>query len=74
MTGDRLDAFYYRTPEDEEKDVRSYGFEPHPLLQDSMRTWIRKTNLISNPNKFNYSGPRIYDPAHDCRGGLWRII
>lgn len=55
MDGDRLDAFYYKTPEDEAKDIRSYGFEPHPVMLDSLRSYIVKSDLIKNSNKYNYS-------------------
>lgn len=55
MTGDRLDAFYYKTPEDEANDVRSYGVEPHPNMVDSLKSFIVRSELIQNPNAYNYS-------------------
>ncbi|WP_420576333.1 serine hydrolase domain-containing protein [Ekhidna sp.] len=55
MDGDRLDAFYYKTPEDEARDIRTYGLEPHPSMLDSLKSFIVKSNLIENPHAYNYS-------------------
>lgn len=55
MDGDRLDAFYYKTPEDEANDVRTYGLEPHPGMLDSLKSFIVKSKLIKNPQEYNYS-------------------
>lgn len=55
MSGDRLDAFYYKSKEDQERDIRSYGLEPHPALKDSLKNWIQKSDLIKNQDKYNYS-------------------
>ena len=55
MDGDRLDAFYYKTPEDEARDIRTYGLEPHPSMLDSLKSFIVKSNLIKNPHEYNYS-------------------
>ncbi len=55
MDGDRLDAFYYKTKEHEEKDIRSYGLEPHPALKDSLKSWIIQSRLIKDPSNYNYS-------------------
>ncbi len=55
MKGDRLNSFYYKTKEDEEKDIRSYNFEYHPSMRDSLRSWITKSDLIKHPEKYNYS-------------------
>lgn len=55
MDGDRLDAFYYKTPEDEAKDIRTYGLEPHPSMVDSLKSFIVKSQLIKNPETYNYS-------------------
>ncbi len=55
MGGDRLDAFYYRTPEDEANDVRTYGFEPDPVMLDTLRTFIIASDLIKDPERYNYS-------------------
>ncbi len=55
MTGDRLDAFYYKTPEDEAKDIRTYGLEPHPNMLDSLKSYIVRSRLIKNPGKYHYS-------------------
>ncbi|WP_420317519.1 serine hydrolase domain-containing protein [Ekhidna sp.] len=55
MTGDRLDAFYYQTPEDEARDIRTYGLEPHPSMLDSLKSFIVRSELIKNPQNYNYS-------------------
>lgn len=55
MGGDRLDAFYYKTPEDEANDIRTYGLEPHPSMLDSLKSFIVKSKLIKNPGEYNYS-------------------
>ncbi len=55
MKGDRLNSFYYKTVEDERNDVRSYSFEYHPSMRDSLKSWITKSDLIGNPRKYNYS-------------------
>lgn len=55
MNGDRLDAFYYKTPEDEAKDIRTYGLEPHPSMVDSLKSFIVQSQLIKNPDSYNYS-------------------
>ncbi|MEQ9466105.1 MAG: serine hydrolase [Ekhidna sp.] len=55
MDGDRLDAFYYKTPEDEAKDIRTYGLEPDPIMLDSLKSFIVRSKLIKNPSEYNYS-------------------
>lgn len=55
MDGDRLDAFYYKTPEDEAKDIRTYGLEPHPNMADSLKSFIVRSKLIKNPQEYRYS-------------------
>jgi len=55
MDGDRLDAFYYKTPEDEALDRRSYGYEPDPVLLDTLKRYIIKSKLIKNKESYNYS-------------------
>lgn len=55
MDGDRLDAFYYKTPEDEAKDIRTYGLEPHPSMVDSLKSFIVRSKLIKNPAAYRYS-------------------
>lgn len=54
-TGDRLDAFYYKTPEDEKNDIRTYGLEPDPIMLDTLKSFLIKSNLIKNPENYNYS-------------------
>ncbi|MFK7952149.1 MAG: serine hydrolase domain-containing protein [Ekhidna sp.] len=55
MDGDRLDPFYYKTPEDEANDIRSYGIEPHPGLLDTLKSFIVKSDLIKHTQNYNYS-------------------
>ena len=55
MDGDRLDAFYYKTPEDEARDIRTYGLEPHPSMVDSLKSFIVRSKLIKNPEEYRYS-------------------
>lgn len=55
MDGDRLDAFYYKTPEDEAKDIRTYGLEPDPIMLDSLKSFIVRSKLIKNQSEYNYS-------------------
>jgi CubicO group peptidase (beta-lactamase class C family) len=55
MDGDRLNPFYYKTPEDEAKDIRTYGVEPHPGLLDTLKSFIVKSELIKNTQNYNYS-------------------
>ncbi|MEO1254284.1 MAG: serine hydrolase domain-containing protein, partial [Bacteroidota bacterium] len=55
MTGDRLDAFYYKTPQDEALDIRTYGLEPDPIMLDSLKSYIVRSRLIKNPVKYHYS-------------------
>ena len=55
MEGDRLDAFYYKTPEDEANDVRTYGYEPDPIMLDTLRSFIVSSDLSRNPDRYRYS-------------------
>lgn len=55
MRGDRLNSFFYKTTEDEVNDVRSYGIEYHPSMRDSLKSWLRRSDLISKPEKYKYS-------------------
>ena len=55
MDGDRLDAFYYKTPTDEANDIRTYGLEPHPVMADSLKSFIVSSGLIKNPKEYRYS-------------------
>ena len=55
MDGDRLDAFYYKTPADEALDRRSYGYEPDPILLDTLKNYIIKSKLIDKTDTYNYS-------------------
>lgn len=55
MGGDRLDPFYYKTPEDEALDRRTFGFEPDPILLDTLKSFLIRSELIKNPGTYNYS-------------------
>jgi len=55
MNGDRLNSFFYKTKEDEAKDMRSYGIEYHPSMRDSLKSWLKKSDLTNNPQKYLYS-------------------
>lgn len=55
MDGDRLDAFYYKNAEDEAKDIRTYGLEPHPNMADSLKSFLIRSKLIKNPEEYRYS-------------------
>lgn len=55
LDGDRLDPFYYKTPEDEANDTRTYGIEPHPGLLDTLKSFIVKSELIKHTDNYNYS-------------------
>ena len=53
--GDRLDAFYYKTVEDETLDRRSYNYKPTPILLDTLKSYIIRSKLIENTELYNYS-------------------
>ncbi len=55
LEGDRLDAFYYKTEEDEANDIRSYGYQPDPIMLDTLKSYLVKSELIKNPGRYNYS-------------------
>jgi len=55
MSGDRLDAFYYKDAEDEAQDIRTYGLEPHPAMLDTLKSYIVKSPLLKNPDAYHYS-------------------
>lgn len=49
-----MEAFYYRSPNAEENDKRSYGYQPHPVMKDSLLSWIRHSDVDAQPN-YRYS-------------------
>ena len=55
IDNDRLESFYYTSEENKAKDIRSYGLEPRPYLDDSLKNWILQSPLINNPSIYNYS-------------------
>ena len=44
-----LEAFYYRSQDAKENDVRSYGYHPHPVMKDSLLSWIRNSGVEDDP-------------------------
>ncbi len=56
MRGDFLDVFYYKSKSAEDEDSRSYGYEPHPVMRDSLESWIRSSKVIkSEKEEYLYS-------------------
>ncbi|MEM6736196.1 MAG: serine hydrolase [Bacteroidota bacterium] len=55
LGGDRINAFYYKTQEDEARDIRTYGYQPDPIMLDTLRSFLIQSNLIKNPSKYKYS-------------------
>lgn len=49
-----LESFYYASKDDEAKDQRSYGYRPHPIMLDSLLSWIRNSSIDIDP-KYRYS-------------------
>ena len=45
LDGDFVDAFYYKSDEDEKNDHRSYGYQPDPAMLDSLLGWIQNSPL-----------------------------
>ena len=52
---DRLDAFYYKTVEDETLDRRSHSYKPVPILLDTLKSYIVRSKLIEDTDSYNYS-------------------
>ncbi|MFY0687890.1 MAG: serine hydrolase [Cyclobacteriaceae bacterium] len=56
LNGDMMETFYYRSTTDKDEDNRSYGYEPHPVMRDSLESWIRASSLRDQSNpKYRYS-------------------
>ena len=53
--GDLLEPFSYLTPQDSAGDVRSYGFPVHPVMADSIRSWLVQTPLLRKRDRYHYS-------------------
>ncbi|MFT5954787.1 MAG: CubicO group peptidase (beta-lactamase class C family), partial [Cyclobacteriaceae bacterium] len=41
LKGDFIEVFYYKNKEDESSDKRSFGYEPDPVMLDSLISWVR---------------------------------
>jgi CubicO group peptidase (beta-lactamase class C family) len=56
LNGDFVDIFYYKSQADAENDKRSYGYQPDPVMLDSMISWIQGSPLIAEENApYKYS-------------------
>ena len=55
LKGDFLEPFSYYTSQDEEEDRRSYGYPIHPVMMDSIRSWLIQSPLLKQEGKYKYS-------------------
>lgn len=55
LKGDFLEPFSYYSTQDEEEDKRSYGFPIHPVMMDSIRSWLIQSPLVSDQDQYRYS-------------------
>jgi CubicO group peptidase (beta-lactamase class C family) len=56
LKGDFVDVFYYKSKADAENDKRSYGYQPDPVMLDSLMEWIQRSPLIADANTtYKYS-------------------
>ncbi|MEM6644064.1 MAG: serine hydrolase [Bacteroidota bacterium] len=55
LEDDMMDVFYYQTDEDEANDVRTYGYAPHPVMIDTLKSFIKESALIEEPDRYHYS-------------------
>lgn len=55
LKGDFLETFSYYTPQDEEEDRRSYGYPIHPVMMDSIRSWLIQSPLLNKKGEYRYS-------------------
>lgn len=56
LNGDFADVFYYKTAADAADDKRSYGYQPDPVMLDSLIGWIQDSPLIAEENApYRYS-------------------
>ncbi len=53
LSGDFMDVFYYKSEEAMVTDSRSYGYEPDPILVDSLQSWIINSK-VSNKTEPGY--------------------
>ena len=55
LKGDFLEPFSYYTTQDEEEDRRSYGYPIHPVMMDSIRSWLIQSPLLDKKGQYRYS-------------------
>lgn len=55
LKGDFLEPFSYYSSTDEEKDRRSYGYPVHPIMMDSIRSWLIQSPLMNKKGAYRYS-------------------
>ncbi len=55
LKGDFLEPFSYYTAQDEENDDRSYGYPIHPVMMDSIRSWLIQSPLMEKKGEYRYS-------------------
>lgn len=55
LKGDFLEPFSYYTSKDEEEDRRSYGYPIHPVMMDSIRSWLIQSPLLDKKGEYRYS-------------------
>ncbi len=55
LKGDFLEPFSYYTSQDEEEDRRSYGYPIHPVMMDSIRSWLIQSPLLDKKGEYRYS-------------------
>ena len=55
LKGDFLEPFSYYSAKDEEEDKRSYGYPIHPVMMDSVRSWLIQSPLTNKQDKYRYS-------------------
>ncbi|MEM9326509.1 MAG: serine hydrolase [Bacteroidota bacterium] len=55
FSGDLLEPFSYASPNDSVNDVRNYGFPIHPVMADSIRSWLVQSPLLRKRDRYHYS-------------------
>ncbi len=55
LKGDFLAPFSYLDPSDEANDVRNYGMPIHPIMRDSIRSWLKNSPLLKDADRYKYS-------------------
>ena len=54
VNADHIEPFYYRSPQDSASNRKSFGYQPDPVMLDSLQSWIRASNL-RNKKQYHYS-------------------